>query len=87
MKQKRVARILVFLSPIHYDCFHPNFVNLQYTMLSGRAPFHANGREGNASAVMQRIKTGDFDFDGDAWKHVSSRAKNIVQGEIKRGTS
>ncbi|KAK4030359.1 ribosomal protein S6 kinase alpha-5 isoform X1 [Daphnia magna] len=51
-----------------------------YTMLSGRAPFHANGREGNASAVMQRIKTGDFDFDGDAWKHVSSRAKNIVQG-------
>lgn len=53
-------------------------------MLSGRAPFHTNGREGNASAVMQRIKTGDFDFDGDAWKHVSSRAKNIVQGDTTK---
>jgi ribosomal protein S6 kinase alpha-5 len=51
-------------------------------MLCGRAPFHSNSREGNAAAVMQRIKTGDFDFDGEAWKHVSSKAKNVIQGEI-----
>ncbi len=57
------------------------FPQLQYTMLCGRAPFHSNSREGNATVVMQRIKTGDFDFDGDAWKHVSSKAKNVIQGK------
>ena len=51
-------------------------------MLCGRAPFHSNSREGNASTVMQRIKTGDFDFDGDAWKQVSSKAKNVIQGKL-----
>jgi len=49
-------------------------------MLCGRAPFHSSGRDGTASAVMQRIKTGDFDFSGEAWKHVSSKAKAVIQG-------
>ena len=30
---------------------------------------------------MQRIKNGDFDFEGQAWKHVSSLAKSVIQGE------
>ena len=50
-------------------------------MLCGRAPFQTN-REGTALAVMQKIKTGNFCFDGDAWKQVSSKAKNTIQGNF-----
>ena len=49
-------------------------------MLCGRAPFQTN-REKTAVAVMHKIKAGNFDFDGDAWKQVSSEAKNIIQGK------
>jgi len=56
-------------------------------MLCGRAPFHSSGRDGTASAVMQRIKTGDFDFSGEAWKHVSSKAKAVIQGDARNLTS
>jgi len=49
-----------------------------YTMLCGRAPFQST--DGSASTVMQRIKNGDFDFEGQAWKHVSSLAKSVIQG-------
>ena len=49
-------------------------------MLSGRAPFGSPGREESASVVVERIKSGAFSFDGDTWKRVSPKAKNLIQG-------
>lgn len=49
-------------------------------MLCGRAPFQTS-REKTAIAVVQKIRAGNFDFDGDAWKQVSSEAKNVIQGK------
>jgi len=51
-----------------------------YTMLSGRAPFHAQSRDDSAAAVMGRIKGGEFDFSADAWNHVSAQAKYVTKG-------
>lgn len=51
-----------------------------YTMLSGRAPFHAGSRDESAASVMKRIRGGQFDFSDEAWKHVSPSAKRITQG-------
>ncbi|XP_059485343.1 ribosomal protein S6 kinase alpha-5-like isoform X2 [Neocloeon triangulifer] len=51
-----------------------------YTMLSGRAPFHARSRDDSAAAVMARIKGGEFSFSADAWCHVSSAAKRVTRG-------
>ncbi|XP_067007640.1 ribosomal protein S6 kinase alpha-5 [Anabrus simplex] len=51
-----------------------------YTMLSGRAPFHARSRDDSAAAVMARIKGGEFNFNADAWAHVSSQAKYLTKG-------
>jgi hypothetical protein len=48
-------------------------------MLCGRAPFQTS-REKTAVSVMHKIKAGNFDFDGDAWNHVSLEAKHIIQG-------
>ncbi|XP_017770517.1 PREDICTED: ribosomal protein S6 kinase alpha-5-like [Nicrophorus vespilloides] len=51
-----------------------------YTMLCGRAPFHARSREDSAAAVMARIKEGEFSFDSAAWNDVSEEAKSVVCG-------
>ncbi|XP_063216041.1 ribosomal protein S6 kinase alpha-5-like isoform X2 [Bacillus rossius redtenbacheri] len=51
-----------------------------YTMLSGRAPFHARSRDDSAAAVMARIKGGEFHFNTDAWTHVSAQAKQLTKG-------
>lgn len=51
-----------------------------YTMLCGRAPFHAGSRDGSAAAVMARIKGGEFSFSSPAWGGVSEEAKSVVQG-------
>lgn len=51
-----------------------------YTMLCGRAPFHARSRDDNASAVMARIKGGEFSFSSIAWEGVSEEAKAVVRG-------
>ncbi|XP_018567827.1 ribosomal protein S6 kinase alpha-5 isoform X3 [Anoplophora glabripennis] len=51
-----------------------------YTMLCGKAPFHARSRDESVSSIMQRIKGGDFSFDSPAWVGVSSEAKHVVQG-------
>ncbi|XP_023701580.1 ribosomal protein S6 kinase alpha-5 isoform X2 [Cryptotermes secundus] len=51
-----------------------------YTMLSGRAPFHARSRDDSAAAVMARIKGGEFSFHADAWNHVSAEAKYVTKG-------
>lgn len=51
-----------------------------YTMLCGRAPFHARSRDDSAIAVMARIKGGEFSFSSSAWTGVSQEAKAVVQG-------
>ncbi|RZF38034.1 hypothetical protein LSTR_LSTR006433 [Laodelphax striatellus] len=51
-----------------------------YTMLSGRAPFHARSRDDSAAAVMARIKGGAFSFQADAWSSVSVEAKVLTKG-------
>ena len=52
-------------------------------MLSGRSPFLAlRPKEDSASAIMKRIRSGDYKMDADsaAWKHVSAAAKQLVRG-------
>lgn len=51
-----------------------------YTMLCGRAPFHAKSRDDSAAAVMARIKGGEFSFSSSAWNGVSEEAKAVVRG-------
>lgn len=51
-----------------------------YTMLCGKAPFHANSRDDSAASVMNRIKSGEFSFSAPAWSGVSNEAKSVVQG-------
>lgn len=49
-------------------------------MLSGRAPFHARSRDESATAVIARIKAGEFDFHASAWQSVSHEAKVLTKG-------
>ena len=49
-------------------------------MLSGNAPFYSRSRTDPNASVMQRIRDGDFRFEGDAWKAVSGTAKNLTKG-------
>lgn len=58
-----------------------NFSFVQYTMLSGRAPFHARSRDDSAAAIMSRIKGGEFHFNDEAWAPVSQQAKALTKGE------
>ncbi|RZC33543.1 Pkinase and/or Kdo domain containing protein [Asbolus verrucosus] len=51
-----------------------------YTMLCGKAPFHARSRDENVSSIMGRIKEGDFNFNSPAWNGVSNEAKSVVRG-------
>lgn len=51
-----------------------------YTMLCGRAPFHARSRDDSAAAVMARIKGGEFSFSSPAWHEVSHTAKTVTRG-------
>ncbi|XP_065161808.1 ribosomal protein S6 kinase alpha-5-like isoform X1 [Atheta coriaria] len=51
-----------------------------YTMLCGRAPFHARSRDDSAASVMARIKGGEFSFASPAWDDVSEEAKAVVRG-------
>ncbi|OWF40715.1 ribosomal protein S6 kinase alpha-5-like [Mizuhopecten yessoensis] len=51
-----------------------------YTMLSGKVPFQTRGKADNASAIMNRIKVGEFDFSGAEWDDVSQPAKALIQG-------
>lgn len=51
-----------------------------YTMLCGKAPFHARSRDENVVSIMERIKCGDFNFDSPAWEDVSLDAKKVVEG-------
>lgn len=51
-----------------------------YTMLCGKAPFHARSREESVTSIMERIKCGDFNFNSPAWEDVSDDAKKVVEG-------
>ncbi|XP_056630842.1 ribosomal protein S6 kinase alpha-5-like isoform X1 [Diorhabda sublineata] len=51
-----------------------------YTMLCGKAPFHAKSRDEKVSSIMTRIKEGDFNFDSPNWQGVSKEAKVVVEG-------
>lgn len=56
-------------------------------MLSGRAPFHARSRDESATAVIDRIKAGEFDFHASAWQSVSHEAKNLTKGNRNDSSS
>merc|ERR1719499_723878 len=51
-----------------------------FAMLSGRAPFYSRAKTDSASSIMRRIKEGDFRLEGDAWRYVSSAARNLTKG-------
>ncbi|XP_074028168.1 ribosomal protein S6 kinase alpha-5 isoform X2 [Leptinotarsa decemlineata] len=51
-----------------------------YTMLCGKAPFHARSTDESVTSIMERIKEGDFNFDSPTWQGVSNEAKQVVQG-------
>ena len=59
--------------------------HFKYTMLSGQVPFQrGDGRSNTAANIMNRIKTGDFKFDGQQWNAVSQNARNLIQGSKGR---
>lgn len=45
-----------------------------YTMLCGHLPFLGDNRP----EVFEKIKAGDFNFDGKAWAKVSNEAQDLV---------
>ena len=50
-------------------------------MLSGQVPFQRNdGHSNTAANIMNRIKMGDFKFEGQQWSAVSQDARNLIQG-------
>ncbi|XP_064483785.1 ribosomal protein S6 kinase alpha-5-like isoform X2 [Ornithodoros turicata] len=51
-----------------------------YTMLSGRAPFQSPSRNVSATAIMHRIREGEFTFTGPQWDPVSQQAKDVIRG-------
>ncbi|XP_037499169.1 ribosomal protein S6 kinase alpha-5 isoform X2 [Rhipicephalus sanguineus] len=58
-----------------------------YTMLSGRAPFQTPSRNVSAAALMQRIREGEFSFNGPQWEPVSDQAKDVIRGLLTVETS
>ncbi|KAG7198898.1 hypothetical protein KM043_015719 [Ampulex compressa] len=89
------ARIKRGCEPLHTPCFTlpyaaPEVVARQgydqscdlwslgailYSMLSGNPPFRSG-----APDLATRIRSGEVDFDGDAWSHVSCLAKQVAKG-------
>lgn len=55
---------------------------VQYTMLCGQAPFQCVGHVNDMSAIIERIKRGQFSLHGCEWDYVSNDAKLLVQGEL-----
>lgn len=51
-------------------------------MLSGQVPFQRSGSPSNTAAnIMNRIKNGDFKFEGEQWSTVSQQARDLIQGK------
>ncbi|PIO66796.1 hypothetical protein TELCIR_11478 [Teladorsagia circumcincta] len=51
-----------------------------FTMLSGQVPFHARSKTESATDIMQRIRKAEFSFETDAWRAVSTEAKQLING-------
>ncbi|KAK6029071.1 kinase domain protein [Ostertagia ostertagi] len=51
-----------------------------FTMLSGQVPFHARSKTESATDIMQRIRKAEFSFESDAWRAVSTEAKQLING-------
>ncbi|CAJ0593935.1 unnamed protein product [Cylicocyclus nassatus] len=51
-----------------------------FTMLSGQVPFHARSKTESATEIMHRIRKAEFSFEGNAWKAVSTEAKQLING-------
>ena len=50
-------------------------------MLSGQVPFQRSGSPSNTGAnIMERIKKGDFKFEGPQWSAISQQAMDLIQG-------
>lgn len=56
----------------------------QYAMLCGHAPFY--GQSASTEEIMQRIREGQFSFEGSEWNSVSQAAKNIIEGTTQYHT-
>jgi hypothetical protein len=52
---------------------------LQYTILSGHPPFHA--QSASTEDIMDRIKGGRFSLNGEEWTGVSNAARSVIKGE------
>ncbi len=52
----------------------------QYAMLCGHAPFY--GQSASTEEIMQRIRIGQFSFEGSEWSSVSQAAKSIIEGRL-----
>lgn len=51
-------------------------------MLSGQVPFQRSGSPSNTAAnIINRIKMGDFKFEGQQWSAVSQQARDLIQGK------
>lgn len=53
-------------------------------MLSGQVPFQCQEKSlthTSAEEIMKKIKQGDFNFQGEAWRNVSQQAKELIQGK------
>lgn len=48
-------------------------------MLCGHAPFY--GQSASTEEIMQRIRGGQFSFEGSEWSSVSQAAKSVIEGE------
>lgn len=52
-----------------------------YTMLSGQVPFQRRGSPSNTAVnIVERIKKGDFKFEGNPWSAISQEARDLIQG-------
>lgn len=58
-------------------------VIVQYTMLTGKPPFHTSGithAENAMIDMMRLIKAGNFKTDTPEWQYVSDEAKSLIKG-------
>ncbi|XP_077283659.1 ribosomal protein S6 kinase alpha-5-like [Arctopsyche grandis] len=51
-----------------------------YSMLAGHIPFQRMSKDEPIINFMDRIKQGHLSWDGGVWSHISSSAKNLIEG-------
>lgn len=47
-------------------------------MLCGHAPFY--GQSLSTEEIIERIRSGQFSFEGEEWSGVSAAAKEVIEG-------